>query len=134
MASSLQADHCLIKLSKRVDAKSLTLTKIKKIWQKVEKLYDVLYQKSCGFHEQVCFRPGCPYHHSYAQPQHRLQPLQIYLPVFFNAVLLLYHDQEGGDEIQITAVEFDLLYANMVTLFDKIPKEVPSMLLTKVLA
>jgi hypothetical protein len=28
-------------------------------------------------------------------------------------------------------VEFDLLYANMVTLFDKIPKEVPSMLLTK---
>ena len=46
----------------------------------------------------------------------------------------MYHDQEGGDEIQITAMEFDLLYANMVTLFDKIPKEVPSMLLTKVLA
>jgi hypothetical protein len=51
--------------------------------------------------------------------------------LFFNAVLLMYHDQEGGDEIQITAMEFDLLYANMVTLFDKIPKEVPSMLLTK---
>ena len=104
-------------LSKRVDTKSLKLTKIKNIRQKVEKLYDVLYQKSCGFHEQVCFRHGCPYHHSYGFDQ---KPLQRYLPVFFNAVLSMYHDQEGGDEIQITAVEFDLPCANTVTLFDKI--------------
>jgi hypothetical protein len=91
--ASTQLDRCLIKLSKRVEAKSLKLTNIKNIRQKVEKLYDVLYQKSQGFPKVVCFRPGCPYHHVGFE-QRRTHPLQTYLPLFFNALLLLHAKQE----------------------------------------
>jgi hypothetical protein len=91
--ASTQLDRCFVKLSKRVEAKSLKLTNIKNIRQKVEKLYDVLYQKSQGFPKVVCFRPGCPYHHVGFE-QRRTHPLQTYLPLFFNALLLLHAKQE----------------------------------------